>query len=213
VKLPKMPRHQQATWTAEQARQFLAAAAGDRLHAAWLLALCGLRRSEICGLKWGAVNLADGTLTIAHTRVVVDGKVVVKDTPKSEMGARTLPLFAAVTAALYNLQAQQIAEADTAGEAYQASGYVVTDELGAPPNPEWVSDEWERLAARAGLPRLTIHGARHSASSLLASAGVADHIRAAWCGHTAAVNVATYTHASAEDLAAASDTLSRLYGG
>jgi hypothetical protein len=43
-------------------------------------------------------------------------------------------------------------------------------------------------------------------------AGVPDSIRAAWCGHTVDVNRATYLHARPEDLAAARDALSRLYG-
>ena len=43
-------------------------------------------------------------------------------------------------------------------------------------------------------------------------AGVPDSIRAAWCGHTVEVNLSTYVHALPEDLAAARDALSRLYG-
>jgi hypothetical protein len=45
----------------------------------------------------------------------------------------------------------------------------------------------------------------------MAAAGIPDHIRAAWCGHTVAVNVATYTHARPEDLAIARDALSKIY--
>ena len=56
---------------------------------------------------------------------------------------------------------------------------MVTDELGAPVHPERYSDEFARLCREAGVP---------------------DHVRAAWCGHTVAVNVATYTHARPEDL-------------
>ncbi len=37
-----------------------------------------------------------------------------------------------------------------------------------------------------------------------------DHIRAAWCGHTVIVNVATYPHARPEDLAVAGAALSRI---
>ena len=44
----------------------------------------------------------------------------------------------------------------------------------------------------------------------MAAAGVPDHIRAAWCGHTVAVNVSTYTHARDEDLRQAADALSAL---
>lgn len=44
----------------------------------------------------------------------------------------------------------------------------------------------------------------------MAAAGVPDHIRAAWCGHTTVVNVATYTHARPEDYAVALSALSKI---
>jgi integrase len=40
----------------------------DRLAHAWHLALSGLRRGELCGLRWSDVDLKDGTLTVAHNR-------------------------------------------------------------------------------------------------------------------------------------------------
>lgn len=212
VRMPKLARQVKVTWSAEEARTFLATASADRLHAAWRMALYGARREEICGAQWGCIDLDAGTWTIARVRVVVDGKVVTKDAPKSERSARTLPLPADLISALRELRERQAAEKLAAREAYAASGYVVVDELGEPVNPEWFSDEFERIAGRADVPRMTPHGARHSANSLMEKAGVPDSIRAAWCGHTVEVNRATYTHANPEDLAAARDTLSRLYG-
>jgi hypothetical protein len=44
----------------------------------------------------------------------------------------------------------------------------------------------------------------------MAAAGVPHHIRAAWCGHTAAVNVATYAAARPEELAAAGMAVSKI---
>ena len=93
-------------------------------------------------------------------------------------------------AALRALHKRQAAERLAAGQAYEASGYVAADELGAPVHPEWLTDEFHRVAARAGLPRIRLHDGRHTVNSLMAAAGVPDHIRAAWCGHTVAVNVA-----------------------
>ena len=44
----------------------------------------------------------------------------------------------------------------------------------------------------------------------MAAAGVPDHMRAAFCGHSVAVNVATYTHARPEDMRVAADALSKI---
>jgi integrase len=61
------------------------------------------------------------------------------------------------------------------------------------------------------VPRIRLHDGRHTVNSLLAAAGVPDHIRAAWCGHTVAVNVATYTHARPEDLGRAAEALGKIH--
>jgi integrase len=87
---------------------------------------------------------------------------------------------------------------------------VVCDELGNAVNPEWFSDEFHRLARSAGVPQIRLHHGRHTVNSLMAGAAVPAHIRAAWCGHTEAVNQSTYTHARPEDLAVAGAALSKI---
>jgi integrase len=94
-----------------------------------------------------------------------------------------------------------------AGMAYRASGYVVADELGAAPSPEWFSDEFHRVRSAAGVRRITLRDGRPTANSLMADAGVPPHIRAAWCGHTEAV----YTRAQQADMAVAGAALSKIY--
>ena len=209
VKMPSEVKTARSTWSEAELRRFLAVADADRLAAAWRLSLYGLRRGEVCGLRWEDVNLDARTVRIGRARVLVNGRVIVK-APKSERGYRTLPLDDVLTAGLRALHRRQAAERLAGGQAYEASGYVVADELGAAPSPEWFSDEFHRLAAAAGVPRIRLHDGRHTVNSLLAAAGVPDHIRAAWCGHTVAVNVATYTHARPEDLAVAGAALSRI---
>jgi integrase len=213
VRLPKLPRKAKRIWSAAEARQYLAVASADRLHAAWRMALYGLRREEICGLRWKDVDLGARTLTISIVRVVVDGKVITKSAPKSERSARTLPLDADLAAALTALRKAQAAERLAAGEAYRASGYVAVDELGEAVNPEWLSDEFERLVRRAGVPRLTLHGCRHTGLSLMEKDGVPISIISRWAGHaTPEFTYRVYVHAEQDDLAAGRDALSRLYG-
>jgi len=64
-----------AAWTTEEARSFLASVADDRLMAAWSLLLTrGLRRGELAGLRWDAIDLDGRSLRITRTRVLVDGQ-------------------------------------------------------------------------------------------------------------------------------------------
>lgn len=68
---PPKPRRQEVrTWSAEDARRFLASIDDDRLQGCWRLALAtGMRRSELAGLRWSDVN--GSTLTVARSRVAI----------------------------------------------------------------------------------------------------------------------------------------------
>lgn len=210
VELPEAPKKDPDTWSAAQVRAFLAEAGCDRLHAAWRLSLYGLRRAEVCGLRWEDVDLKARTLTIAVTRPMVSGKVIVK-APKSRRGIRTLPIDEALAAALQALHDRQVTEAMEAGKAYEPSGYVVTDELGRPMSPDFYSDEFHRVRERAGVERITLRNIRATANTLMADAGIPDHIRAGWCGHTEAVNRDSYTAVRPESLKTALDVLSAVH--
>lgn len=213
VRRAKREEASRVTWSEDQVRQFLTAAAADRLSACWLLSLLGLRRGEVLGLKWADLSLGEGTIAVNRSRVLVNGEQIEKGT-KSSRGNRTLPLFQPVTAALEALYARQAAEKDAAGAAYPAEvddGYVCCDELGQPLNPERYSDEFGRLCAEAGLPKCRLHDCRHSVNSLLEHLGVPDSLRAAWFRHTIAVNRSTYTHASPSDLAVISSALGEIF--
>jgi integrase len=210
VKPPKHEPRERETWSAAEVRAFLAVADVDRLAACWRLSLYGLRRGEVCGLRWRDVDLKAATLTVREARVLANYEVIVEP-PKSRRGLRTLPLDDVLVGALKALKARQAAERLAAGPGYERTGYVAADELGRPVHPEWFTDEFHRVSDRAKVRRIRLHEGRHTTNSLMAAAGVPDHIRAAWCGHTVAVNVATYTHARPEDLAAARDALAAIY--
>jgi integrase len=79
------------TYTEEEVQNLLAAIADDRLSHAWELALSGLRRGEIAGLRWSDIDLDGKTLSVVINRVDAGGTPVEND-PKSQSSRRTLPL-------------------------------------------------------------------------------------------------------------------------
>lgn len=198
-------------WSKAEVRAFLRAITGDRLMVAWRLSLYGLRRGEVLGLRWEDIDLTAGTLTVRQTRVLCDYKVRV-EAPKSRNGYRTLPLDADLNAGLKALRKLQQAEAEEASEAYEASGYVVTDELGAPVHPEWYSDEFGRILRSAKLRRITLHDSRHTTLSLMEKAGVPISVISKWAGHyDSAFTQKTYVHAGNDDLAQGAEKLAKIY--
>ena len=151
-------------------RRFLDVAARDRLFGAWLLSPAGLRRSEVVGLEWDAVDLDAGTLEIRQGRVAL-GRESVVDEPKSDASGRTLPLDAETVDALAALKLRQKTERLAAGPAYDGtSGYVVVDELGRPYRPERYSDLFRELNVAAGVKMITLHEVRHTCGTSCISA-------------------------------------------
>lgn len=197
-----------AAWTPEQAAAFKAVASRDRLHAAWLLTCCGLRRGEVLGLEWDRdLDLDEGTVTVTVSRTTVGGEIV-EGPPKTRRGTRTLPLDAALVTALRKLRKRQSGERLAAGVAYDGTlGKVVVDELGRPPRPEWYSDTFGRIARQAEVPVIRLHDARHTSVTIMRSLGIPAHVVAAWHGHDEAVMARTYTHTYLDEMRAAAERL------
>ena len=170
-------------WTAEEARAFLVSVTDDRLVAAWTLLLTrGLRRGELAGLRWDAVDLEGGTLRIVRTRVLVDGKPVDSE-PKTDAGRRTIPLDPSLVSCFRSHWVQQGTERLAAGEAWNDQGYVFTDQLGLPLYPDLFSERFIALAEAAGLRRIRLHDLRHSAASLMLASGENVKVVAELLGH------------------------------
>jgi integrase len=102
------------TFTTVEVEKLLDTFAKDRLGHVWHLALVGLRRGELCGLRWTDIDFEAQTISIEITRVVVDGKVVEGDT-KSETSTRVLPLTPELLAALRAATRMQAGEQLAAG--------------------------------------------------------------------------------------------------
>ncbi|UQE74706.1 site-specific integrase [Gordonia sp. PP30] len=176
----------------------------------WTLALYGLRRGEIAGLRWCDVDLTAGTVTIRETRVDgVEGIVV--DTPKSRTSARTLPMPVDVVKALKAARKQQWRERLALGEAYAGGEYLASDEAGRPLNTWQISAGWERVLRDLGIERVRLHDARHTCGTLMHLRGVPIREIAQWLGHSSpAFTMATYVHSQGEALKAAGQSFDRV---
>jgi integrase len=193
----KRPAARRRPWEVADAIQFLRFVRDDRLYAGWLLSLLGLRRGEVCGLRWSDVDFTPqiggrygdapyGTLTVAENRLDVAGEEVI-DTPKSEESERTLPLPKFVSDALAALKKRQEAARARWPEVWAVTNpqdRVVTRVDGTPVVVGWYSEEFSRNVGRAGVPAATLHAARHTAATLMAHLGIPMVVAAAWLGQS-----------------------------
>ncbi|MFI8976502.1 tyrosine-type recombinase/integrase [Nocardia asteroides] len=204
VKRPDMDDPEMHVWTRDQVAVFREHVRKHRLYALFLLSLCGLRRSEIMGLRWFRID--GGTLAVARGRVAV-GKDTDEGDPKSRRSRRSLSLPADVVEALRVLKLTEKAEALAVGVPWSDDRFVAVEEDGSLIRPEWYSDEFQRQAKAAGVPVIRLHDARHTAATVLLDSGVSVSAAAKWLGHDPAVLLRRYAHVYPEALEAAGAAL------
>ena len=133
----------------------------------------GLRRSEICGLKWSHVDLTNRVITIAEARTAVNGKSVDKGT-KNQSSVRRLGYqgLTDMEEMMDRLWQQRQEEMAQLGDAYMDQGFVVCHDGGLPYQPDYLSNRLQRVLAKTELPYVTLHGLRHSFTSIAHSRNV-----------------------------------------
>ena len=202
VDRPKAEKYMASYYTADEMEQLFEAAKGSPLELIiQFAAFYGLRRSEVLGLRWEAIDFAAKTLTIRHivTTVSIDGKskLVEADRAKTKSSLRTLPLVAAFADRLQALKAQQAYNRKICGNCYnhRYDGYVFVDEMGNLIQPDRVSEGFARLLKAHGLRHIRFHDLRHSCASLLLKQGVPMKQIQEWLGHSDIATTANiYAH-------------------
>ncbi|MFD8386483.1 tyrosine-type recombinase/integrase [Streptomyces sp. NPDC059679] len=194
------------------ARGLLATVKEDRLYALYLLALTlGLRKGELLGLRWDAVDLEKGELSVTRSLQRIKGELVSAQ-PKTRYSCRTIPLPPFVLDALRDRREQQHEEHASCGDEWLNTGYVFTTAVGSPMDPRNLNRHWYATRKRTGLDGYRFHDLRHSFVSLLLDLGAAPHIVREIAGHSdLQVTLGVYAHASAEEKRKALTQLSELF--
>jgi hypothetical protein len=176
----------------------------------WALALYGLRRGEIAGLRWANVDLKAKTVSVVQNRVPI-GKQVIVGTPKSKASNRTLPMPGEVVELLKAARKRQAEERLAFGEGYGSGEYVASDETGQPYRPQLLTLRWGRMLDQLDIERVRLHDARHSCATLMHLRQVPIAVIAAWLGHaSAAFTMSVYAHSPDDALKAAASSFGRV---
>ncbi len=184
-----------AVWTPSELSRFLdftaAYRAGPMIH---LAAMTGMRRGEIVGLRWGAVDLARSTVRVVAAATFLDGAETI-DVPKTKRSRRTINLDRRTTAVLKLHRATQREELFELGITAPVDDRVFTNEVGEPLRPNSVGQAFRRLVDSSGLPKIRFHDLRHTHASHLIAAGVNARVVSERLGHSSvSFTLDTYGH-------------------
>jgi integrase len=193
-------------WTADEARKFLIAAKGAGMQPAAFYTVAietGMRKAELCGLKWSDVDFDGGRLRVIR-QLVAPG-------PKPEFGPtkngapRTIDI-APATVQLLRAHKRHQAELKLKNRNHYHDHDLVFakewgeqrkhDVLGQPLQMNNLGQrEYARLIKAAEVRPITFHGLRHTCATLLLEAGVPVRVVQERLGHKRVeITLGIYTH-------------------
>ncbi|MGV7586296.1 tyrosine-type recombinase/integrase [Mycobacterium kansasii] len=178
------------------------------------LALLGLRRGELAGMRWSAIELDSETptITVQATRVPTRAGVVAQDDAKTISSRRTLPIPPHLLPILRRVRMEQVHARVRLGERWEGGDtwHLFCHDFGKALSPRTLNAWWTKSLSDAGLGHRRLHASRHTAASLLALRGCPVQIIAAWLGHAdgGVLAMRVYVHTPGQALSGAAALLS-----
>jgi integrase len=211
---PRAARPVVRAWAPADVQKFLDHTAEDRLTALWTLLLTtGLRRAEALGLAWKDVDLDAGRLTVCQTLAYVGTTAVLSET-KTARSRRLVTLAPVTVAALKSHTARQAEDRLSVGAGFRDTGLVFTHFDGTALKPATVSRNFDKLVGDAKVPKITLHGTRHTWATLALLEGIPAKVVAEVLGHSSTqVTLDVYSHVTPGMQADAPSRVAVLFAG
>lgn len=211
VARPKVEQQQMVTWSAEDIANVDAFLRDD---AKWLavyrlMLTTGMRPGELYALTWSDLDFEGDMVRIRRTVTdSADGKRIVGSTPKGGK-TRYVALSRSAKAALLDWQHTLVLRSLTPD-----TDYVFPSKRGSPMGENVWMGMHAHIIQRCGVPRITLHGIRHTSSTLELAAGTPIKVVSERLGHKDVLTtMRIYQHVDVSLQRAASDALDdRLFG-
>lgn len=211
VKPPRVESKEAMYLDDEQAKQVLELLSVEHIKyrsGITLLIYSGLRRGELCGLRWSDIVFTNSTVSVKRSTQYLPSKGIFDKEPKNRSSVRVIKLAADVFQLLRDYRAWQLEERLKLGDLWVDEDRIFTAWNGAPMHPDSLSDWFHDFVKKNDLPDISIHSLRHTNATLLISGGVPLRVVADMLGHAQPTTTANiYTHAIKSASAAAAETL------
>lgn len=211
TKLPKQKQYHANIYDEQQLMTLITKSKGTPIESVIMLCVYyGLRRGEVAGLMWEAINLDERLLYIKNTRTTAKTEIF-QDTAKTESSCRDLPIENDMYNYLTALKQKQEENKKALGEAYHESGFVCCWENGEPLKVSYISHAFSDLLKKNNLPHIRFHDIRHSTATALLRSGVNLKVIQEILGHSTMATTANfYLHPDIEEKRKAVNTMSNI---
>ena len=159
--------------------------------------LYGLRRSEVLALRWDDLDLDGKTVRIDESLVAINRGAAWGEA-KNRRSRRLVPLDGETLRVFSRRRAEQATERLIAGPEWDDNNLVITTRSGRLVLPRSYDRALALIVDKAGLPRLTSHGLRHTAAThMVSNAADIGELRAIAdiLGHSPDMLMNVYAHA------------------
>ncbi|MDY3037706.1 MAG: site-specific integrase [Eubacteriales bacterium] len=154
----------------------------------------GLRNGEIMGLNWDDLDEDERTISIHRTRYIKKGGIY-EDVPKTQKSIREITLPDNVIALLKELKVQQMKEQLILGNKWENSPAIFKNSMGNHMHPNATAKWLRKFLKRNDLPYISMHGLRHTHTSLLAYLNTDKLVISRRLGHSQlSTTLNIYTH-------------------
>lgn len=221
VDRPKKENFTGSFYSEEEVQKLFEAFEGDECElCVHIAAFYGLRRSEVIGLKWDAIDFENKTITIKHKVTEAlndDGKyeLVIEDKLKNQSSHRTMPLIPHIEEMLLEEKEKQERYRKLCGKSYskEFDGYICRKSTGELIKPNYFSDHFKLMLKKHDLRKIRLHDLRHTCASLLLKNGVPMKQIQEWLGHSSFNTTAnTYSHLDYSSKIMSAETMEKIIG-
>ena len=154
----------------------------------------GLRREELCGLRWNCVDFSLRRVHIRSARTAAGAAIVYKET-KNRSSNRVLYIEDELLALLRREWERHRQRTAGTWEPLRDDSLVLVDRRGLPWSPNALSLAFTRFIRRHGLPKITLHGLRHTFATVASAQGAPLFDIGKALGHSSpATTGRIYTH-------------------
>ena len=160
----------------------------------YLAARTGLRRGELCGLRWRDADLSRAVLRVVQQRQHRRGQTLVGPT-KTDGSARPVPIGNSVVATLREWQRQHQEHTRLRGESWTEDAYVLCHMTGEEIHPSTLSHDFLEAVRACKTAQVSFHDLRHTHATILLESGAPMKVIAERLGHNSTrMAEETYTH-------------------